>query len=242
MLDRQKFDVVLLDLMLPDSRGMDTLKAIEKVVYRVPIIVETAIEDEVVAVKALESGACGYLPKVLLDNNSIVYAIRAALERQKQLAKREASRQSDEIDVLERMSAAIPHSDGPFAKAESLSQRMPDVFKEIERRYAQLFEGFVEERLYRVETQINKELNILVEQLGYLQATPKDAIELHTAVLKQKQANFGPTKAQIFIAEGRYLLLEVMGKLAAYYQKYYIGLNKINLTQSYNRVSSKEDR
>lgn len=241
MLDRQEFDVVLLDLILPDSRGMTTLKAIEEVAHRVPIIVETALEDEVVAVKALESGACGYVPKVLLDDNLILYAIRTAIERKRQLGDKVSPQENNEIDVLERLNTEIHHQDCSLPKVESLFQRMPDIFEEFKERYDKLFSQIVEQKLYKVKYDIDRELNVLVEQLGYLQATPKDAIELHMAILKQKQAHLGQTKARIFIAEGRYLLLEVIGKLAAYYQRYYIGLSKINLSHSYNKVSSKED-
>ena len=241
LLDRQSFDVVLLDLILPDSRGMKTLQAMEEVSERVPIIVETAIEDEVIAVKALEYGACGYLPKILLDNNLIIYAIRSAIERQRQSRTNASVQQEHEIDVLEQMSIDMPHGDRSFSQAETLQQRMPDVFKEIKQRYSQLFDRVVEQKLYDINDRTTEELNILVEQLGYLQATSKDLINLHTATLKQKQQDLGRIEAQIFVAEGRYLLLEVMGKLAAYYQRYYIGLSKMNLTHSYNKVSSPDE-
>ncbi|WP_036487775.1 response regulator [Myxosarcina sp. GI1] len=240
LLDRQKFDVVLLDLILPDSRGMKTLQAIEDYAERVPFIIETAIEDEVIAVKALEYGACGYLPKILIDDNLIVYAIRAAIER-KQFVKKNISQQQNEIDVLEQISTEIPVRDRPFTKVESLQERMPDVVDEIKQRYSKILLRQVENKLYDVNYQISNELNLLVEQLGYLQATPKDAIDIHTAAIKQKQINLGRIEAQIFVTEGRYLLLEVMGKLAAYYQRYYIGLSKMNTTHSYNKVSSPKE-
>ena len=51
------------------------------------------------------------------------------------------------------------------------------------------------------------------------------------SVIKQKQS-VSKKKSQVFIVEGRYLLLELMGKLAAYYRRYYIGLNRLNLTNN----------
>ena len=61
--------------------------------------------------------------------------------------------------------------------------------------------------------------------------------ELHTAVLKQKQPG---RKNKVLAIEGRYLLLELMGRLAAYYRRYYIGLNKLNLAQNYQQIVSSD--
>ena len=65
---------------------------------------------------------------------------------------------------------------------------MPDIFEELLERSYQLLKGFVEQKIYRGEGKMSKQINIFVEQLGYLQATPRDLIELHPAVLKQKNS------------------------------------------------------
>ncbi len=227
----REFDVILLDLMLPDSRNMNGLRALQSESLGIPIIVQTALEDEVVAVQALELGACGYLPKVASDRNLLLYAIRSAIERQRQLTKLELSQQ--ELDNLENVMAHATNVE----QNDSLKQRMPDVFVELEQRYQQLLNRFVEQKIYKTEHEVGGEINILIEQLGYLQGTPRDLIELHTAILKQKQSE-SRKNARAFTIEGRYLLLELMGKLAAYYRRYYIGLNKINLSQERLNTSS----
>ena len=230
VLGEREFDVILLDLMLPDNRNMDGLKELQVHSLNSPIIVQTALEDEVVAVKALELGACGYLPKMASDRNLLLYAIRSAIERQRQLINAEPQQQ--ELDVLENMmkNAGEPKQDN------SLKQRMPDVFAELQQRYEKLLDRFVEQRIYKVEYELSGDINVAIEQLGYLQATPKDLIELHTSILKQKQNTRKNNKA--FTIEGRYLLLELMGKLAAYYRRYYIGLNKLNFSQNHQSIPS----
>ena len=223
-----EFDVILLDLLLPDSRNMDSLKELRAQSVNAPIVVQTALEDEVVAVKALELGACGYLPKMASDRNLLLYAIRSAIERQQQLLDAKLPQQQQELDALENLldNAGEPKPD------DSLKQRMPDVFAELEQRYEKLLDRFVEQKIYKVEYELSGEINVAIEQLGYLQATPRDLIELHTAILKQKQTmSVKNTKA--FTIEGRYLLLEFMGKLAAYYRRYYIGLNKLNFSHNH---------
>lgn len=243
ILREQKFDVILLDLMLPDSRQINSLQEVQSITSSTPIIVQTALEDEVVAVKALELGACGYLPKIASDRDLLLYAIRTAIERKQQLVSIERSQQQQqeqeqEIDILERLLTEIPNFESQTA--DSLKQRMPDVFTELEKRYQKLLDLFVEQKIYKVEYQLGNKINILIEQLGYLQANPRDIIELHTTILKEKQNTLGQRKSRVFTIEGRYLLLELIGKLAAYYRKYYIGLNKINLAHSYHNLSSSD--
>lgn len=222
ILSTQQFEVILLDLVLPDSRNMDGLRELRTQSSNTPIIVQTALEDEVVAVKALELGACGYLPKVAGDRNLLLYAIRSAIERQQQLIEAEP-KQNQEVDVLENM---IKNQTEP-KQNDSLKQKMPDIFTELEQRYQKILDRFVEQKIYKVDYELSGEINIFIEQLGYLQATPRDLIELHTVILKHKQTSIGKDN-KIFIIEGRYLLLELMGKLVAYYRRYYIGLNKLN--------------
>lgn len=241
ILFRQEFDVILLDLMLPDSRHINSLREVQTVNSSIPIIVQTALEDEVVAVKALELGACGYLPKIASDRNLLLYGIRTAIERKIKLThleKSQAEQQEREIDVLEQLLRETANLTPP--SIDSLEQRMSDVWAELEERYQKILNQSVEQKIYRVDYELSNQVNVLAQQLGYLQASPRDLIELHTEVLKQKQDKLGQKKSRIFTVEGRYLLLELMGKLAAYYRRYYIGLNKINLAQNYHNMFSSE--
>ena len=228
ILSAQQFDVILLDLILPDSRNMNSLEELQSMNTGIPIIVQTALEDEVVAVKALELGSCGYLPKLASDRNLLLYAIRSAIERKQQLTNIEQFQQQErELDHLEDILVGISQLENDT----SLKQRWPDIYAEIEQRYQQLLVRFVEQKIYQVQYEIASEINILIEQLGYLQATSKDLIQLHTDTLKQKQVSSSKKGMKAYIIEGRYLLLELMGRLVSYYRRYYVGLNKINLSQ-----------
>lgn len=230
-------DVVLLDLMLPDSRGMETLRQMQQTASDVPIIVQSVLEDERVAVKSLEMGACGYLPKAKLDTSLLVYAIRTALERQYQLAELKHHQQQQELEELEKLISGEMNSTPKFSSVEPLHQRMPDVWEEIRERYGDLMEWVLEERAYKVDRQLSMHLTTFAEQLGFLQASPRDLIELHTTTLKQKSQVVNRRKAQAYTTEGRFLLLELMGNLAAYYRRYFIGLSKINLEKDANPFS-----
>ncbi|MDT4290892.1 diguanylate cyclase [Methylomonas sp. MO1] len=78
---QQKIDVVLVDLSLPDSRGLDTVRRIRKATRVLPIIVLTGHDDTEFSLKALDCGAQDYLIKSSIDTDSLVRAIRYALTR-----------------------------------------------------------------------------------------------------------------------------------------------------------------
>ena len=65
------YDVVLLDLGLPDSHGLQTLVSVATRVPRVPIIVLTAVEDGAMAFECLENGAYAYMVKGQVDPRSL---------------------------------------------------------------------------------------------------------------------------------------------------------------------------
>src|ERR1700690_3267980 len=62
-LREQTFDVVLLDLGLPDSVGIDSVRDVRKVCPEVALIVLSGLDDEEVAVKALQMDVQDYLTK-----------------------------------------------------------------------------------------------------------------------------------------------------------------------------------
>ncbi|MBD2498725.1 ATP-binding protein [Nostoc sp. FACHB-280] len=91
---QDKFDVVLLDLGLPDSFGLDTLKTYRAAVPDVPVVVLTGLDDEELAMQALAEGAQDYLVKDQITIQRLIRAIRYAIEREEILRK---LRESEEI-------------------------------------------------------------------------------------------------------------------------------------------------
>ena len=77
----EPFDVVLLDLSLPDSQGLENLAPVRDAAPTVPILVLTGLDDEEVAVRALRVGAQDYLVKGQAEGSSVVRAIRYPRER-----------------------------------------------------------------------------------------------------------------------------------------------------------------
>ncbi|MEE9603051.1 MAG: SpoIIE family protein phosphatase [Thermoguttaceae bacterium] len=91
------FDVVLLDLSLPDSRGLETFfKMKAGVGESVPIVVLSGYDDETTAVKAVQAGAQDYLVKGQVDDNVLIRSIRYAIERSRRHDAERALRDTSE--------------------------------------------------------------------------------------------------------------------------------------------------
>ena len=85
ILDRGETDVVLLDITLPDSQGLETFTKVYTHFPDVPILVMTNLDDETFAVKAVQEGAQDYLVKGRVDSSLLVRSIRYAIERHRTL-------------------------------------------------------------------------------------------------------------------------------------------------------------
>jgi len=81
ILSSQDIDLVLLDLGLPDSRGLETLVRLQEGFPRQPVLIMTSIADESLAVQAIRLGAQDYLVKGQLDGGLLRHALAYAGER-----------------------------------------------------------------------------------------------------------------------------------------------------------------
>jgi C4-dicarboxylate-specific signal transduction histidine kinase len=80
-LGKKSHDVILLDLNLPDSNGVETVRRVREVEPDLPIVVLTVAGDSDTAVKALRAGAQDYLVKEEITDSVLCRAIRYAMER-----------------------------------------------------------------------------------------------------------------------------------------------------------------
>jgi len=88
------FDVVLLDLALPDRQGLATYEAVRERAASIPIIVLTGSDDERLALQAMREGAQDYLVKGQVDGRTLLRVIRYAIERKR---AQEALREREEF-------------------------------------------------------------------------------------------------------------------------------------------------
>ncbi len=97
-LDRGGIDVVLLDLTLPDAQGTEAVVRLQPHATRSPIIVQTGLDDENLAVRAMQLGAQDYIVKGKADGRLLTRAIRYAIERTR--TARELSEQQRRLRAL----------------------------------------------------------------------------------------------------------------------------------------------
>ncbi|MBI4523502.1 MAG: hybrid sensor histidine kinase/response regulator [Deltaproteobacteria bacterium] len=97
-LSKKSFDVVLLDLSLPDESGLTTVVRVQEVAREVPIVVLTGLDDESVAISALREGAEDYLVKGQVEGPWLWRALRYAMERKR--AELQVQRQLERLEIL----------------------------------------------------------------------------------------------------------------------------------------------
>jgi DNA-binding response OmpR family regulator len=133
LLSQQAFDLVYLDIRMPEMNGLDVLKIIHSQFPEVPVILFTAQPDLNSAVEALRRGAMDYLlkplkPQTVIDRSNAILA-----SKQKERRKRELQRQIDalqaELESLEneelpepgQASSATAVSDDRFLRRGQLT-------------------------------------------------------------------------------------------------------------------------
>lgn len=109
-LQSKPFSVILLDLSLPDSFGLDTIHEVMLRHEEIPIIVFTGLQDEKVALEAIKIGAQDYLVKGEFDDKVLKKTLFYALERHKF--------QKDLVDQKNKLSIAQTR----LEKAEQLAK------------------------------------------------------------------------------------------------------------------------
>ena len=82
-LESQNFDVILLDLSLPDSFGIETISDTIEMAQTIPVIVLTGEDDDSLAVRAVQQGAQDYLIKAKVDYVGLLHSIKYAIERKR---------------------------------------------------------------------------------------------------------------------------------------------------------------
>jgi serine phosphatase RsbU (regulator of sigma subunit) len=97
-------DCVLLDLGLPDSHGVDALRAVTHRAERPAVVVLTGFDDRITGAQAVALGAQDYLSKASVDGQTLIRSIRYAIARHR---AEDASRQLREADLVQAERARL---------------------------------------------------------------------------------------------------------------------------------------
>jgi signal transduction histidine kinase len=99
---REQIAVVFLDLSLPESNGLETIRRARAAFHDLPIVVLTGLEDEQLGLESLRAGAQDYLIKGKTSAEVISRAARYAIERQRILRELQSARDQLEDKVQQR--------------------------------------------------------------------------------------------------------------------------------------------
>lgn len=84
-------EVILMDLGLPDARGLEALEGVRRLASAIPVVVLTGMDDQRVAHQALGQGAQDYLVKGRIDPEILLRSMRYAMDRQRREAAHRAN-------------------------------------------------------------------------------------------------------------------------------------------------------
>lgn len=109
LLSTNRYDVILLDLGLPDSSGIETLKTLLSGDLATPVIVMTGLDDDETALASLREGAEDYIVKNRLDSEYIIRSVKYSIERKR--LENLQKRNSHQLSVISRTTAALHEGD-----------------------------------------------------------------------------------------------------------------------------------
>ena len=139
-LGQRRFDVLLLDLSLPDSQGRETFMRARVAAPEIPIVVLTSAASETVGLDAVRHGVQDYLRKGQADGALTARAIRYAIERQRAAAELRRARDELEVRVAER-TAELKQSVAVLEQEIGCRRQAEEALRESEERYRTLFES-----------------------------------------------------------------------------------------------------
>lgn len=128
LLEGATYDVILLDLALPDSVGLETVKFMYQRAGDTPIVVTSGNDDDRVASAAIEAGAQDFLTKAETQGRAIARCIRQAIERKNRtIAERKQERLQEMINAMQQVLGVVSHElRTPLASIRALVELVLD--------------------------------------------------------------------------------------------------------------------
>lgn len=231
-LRRRSPSVILLDLNLPDSKGLDTLVVLRTHVPRTAIVVLTVRPDDE-GPRAIRAGAQDYLPKAQLGTEMLARALRYAIERQT-LVNALQRRHVRDLRDQDRESLGGWGTVGELRGAPevvadaSLRQSSRELFRSLVRRYGEILETSVTGTAGTLPPRCVDQIEEVARRLGILNASPADAIEIHAVSLELKARVLDARSLEATRERGGQVLLELMAALTDHYRRYAVDLRRIH--------------
>ncbi len=221
-LGERTYDVVLLDLNLPDSEGLETVRAVVHHSPTVPIVVLTGAADPGQAIEAVKLGAQDYVVKTHMNGDSIVQSLAHAVERQRRAPRADTQRPrgwiQSEIDRIQQLAGGSWKIDEDEGGDNSLKGREPEVFEQLAQEYTAALTAIVEAAHRGASHDPSEALASIGAQMADAWAGPADVLALHASVLRSRLSTETVGELKNQPEATRSLGLQFMGHLAASYR------------------------
>lgn len=220
-LKEETFNVVLLDLNLPDMQGIESLTKLYEEKKDLPIIVITGLEDEYLAKMAMRQGAQDYLIKGQINNNLLVRSIHYAIERhwlmeELEKARKREQEERDRAEAVRNYQHYVAMSEG-----EGIDQALGEVtplYREIVFQYV---------RAIRIkENRPSSRVRKFAQRLAKKNFRARDIVRLHLRVLNQFSQRAMPSEEREFSNHARLALVELMGNIMDIYMSRNVNSNE----------------
>lgn len=201
-------DAVLLDLNLPDSVGLDTIRRARERFTNLPIIVLTGTDDHDVASAALSSGAEDYVVKGSFHaGDALVRAITYAIERKRLENDLRQAREALEVR------RARAHCNAETALTEGEDVEMGGVRRKVEallHEYLELLAEFVT-ALRNERPRPRMRVRSMAQRLEMARAGARHVVGLHLMAMRRAAAHLLPADERELARDARLLLVELLG-------------------------------
>ncbi len=138
-------DIVLLDLGLPDAQGLDTIRGVQARLPGTPIVVLTAESSDDLALDVVRNGAQDYLVKGRFDVDTLIRAMRYAIERVRSEDLKRRLLQADRLVALGRLAAGVAHEiSNPATFVQASGSLLEASFQRLEVALEQITEAVVQ--------------------------------------------------------------------------------------------------
>lgn len=226
--ENEACEVILLDLILPDSGLTETVERMRYAAPKTPVVVLSGSDDDEIIFLALRCGAQDYLIKGQYDADLLRRAIVYSIERQRLITELEEERREREqlhreyMHLESLLEERTTDTTASMFGIVPIWRSSPELFEELRVLYDQLLDQALKSKTLSLDISTREHdrllLKELCDRLGAMRAGPRDILDIHMRTMQMKSDSCNAKKAAVYADEGRYILVQVMGRLVSYYR------------------------
>ena len=214
-LEKETFDIVLLDLGLGETQGIMTLERFQETAWRVPVVVLTGLDDMAVAVRAVQLGAQDYLVKDKITGQVLLHTMRHSLERHRLQVELDEARMSarderDRREELRRYFLATQIDLPPDPADENISD-----FGDLDQEYEDLIMAHLKNA--GTDEDRHRHARMIANSMAKSKARAKDVVKIHVQIMESILTDASPVSSRIMAGFARVVLIEVLSLLLDHY-------------------------